>query len=196
MDVMSLGFNVDEEEGVNTNSTLNKTSEPNLKAFWKRIFQLQLNPENYLNIREINEFNNGLLNTNLSSNHYSFGHMTQPLGILTIDTDGNFSSFSPELLGMKSEKYKDFNFGNVITDSFSSIKTNKNFNLVFDEILRGIKKCNDTCSYFSFCGGGAPSNKLYENGTFDSSETNFCKYTKKILVDTFLEEVEEQLGIA
>ena len=100
--------------------------------------------------------------------------MTQPMRILTIDTSGNFSTFSPELIGMKDEKYQDFNFGNIYKDSFTSIKNNEKFNIVFNEITKGIKKCYESCEYFNLCGGGAPSNKLYENGTFNSTETNKC----------------------
>ena len=64
---------------------------------------------------------------------------------------------------------------------------------MFTEILSGIKKCKDECEYFSLCGGGAPSNKYYENGSFDTTETNFCLFSKKLLVDTFLTEIENKI---
>jgi len=191
----SLCFNMDEEEGVNTKSTLTKNTEKKLKSFWKKIFQIQLNPNEYQHIREIHGFSEALLKGNFKTNPYAFGQMTQPMRILSIDTKGNFTTFSPELLGMEDKRYGDFNFGNIENDSFSSIIENQKFNAVFNEILEGIKKCHDTCDYFSFCGGGAPSNKLYENGTFDSTETKFCRYGKKILVDAFLEEIEEKMNL-
>lgn len=193
--VKSLCFNMDEEDGVNTKSTLSNATDVKMKEFWKRMYQLQMNLDDYQHIREIHGFNEALLKGNFSSNPFYFGQMTQPMKILTIDANGNFTTFSPELLGMNDKKFSDFNFGNIASDSFSSIRENEKFNLVFKEILEGIKKCHDTCDYFSFCGGGAPSNKLYENGTFNSAETKFCKYSKKILVDAFLEEIETNLHV-
>lgn len=192
--VRSLCFNMDEEDGVNTKSTLNENTEVKLKLFWKRMYQLQLVKENYMHLREIHGFNEALLKGNFTNNPFYLGQMTQPFKILTIDTYGNFSTFSPELVGMKDEKITDFNFGNIKNDTFSSVLTNKKFINVFNEILEGVKKCNNECNYFSFCGGGAPSNKLYENGSFNTTETKFCKYSKKILVDAFLEEIEKNLA--
>ena len=190
----NVGFNMDEEEGINTESSINKNSEPKLRSFWKRIFQLQTNLSYHLSVREIHEFNATLFNANLKVNDYqNMGQQLHPLSILTIDTEGNFSTFSPELLGMKDDKYINFHFGNVLKDTFSSINSNEIFKSVNQDIIKGVKKCFDTCDYFSFCGGGAPSNKLYENGSFNTTETNFCKYSKKILVDSFLEEIEKEL---
>jgi len=193
--VRSLGFNMDEEDGVNKKSTLTDEVSPKLKSFWRRIFQLQLSPDRYLHIREIFAFNELLLKGNFSVNPLTWTQMTQPLKILTIDTNGSFSTFSPELIGMKDERFNDFNFGNIHTDKFESVRDNKKFNLVFNEIVDGIKKCKSECEYYSFCGGGAPSNKLYENGSFDTTETNYCKFSKKILVDSFLEEIKLNLDV-
>ena len=45
---------------------------------------------------------------------------TTPFAIISVDCRGNFSTFSPELLGLASEDYGDFTLGNVMTDSFDS----------------------------------------------------------------------------
>jgi uncharacterized protein len=195
--VRALCFNMDEEDGVNTKSSLDENSIEKYKIFWKKMFRLQLDKENYMHIREIHGFNEALLNVNVNvnSNGFNLGQMTQPLKIIAIDTEGFFTTFSPELLGMKDEKFIDFNFGNVKTDKFSSILENEKFEKVFNEIITGIKACRNECEYFSLCGGGAPSNKLYENGSFTSTETNFCLYSKKLLADSFLSEIEMELNI-
>jgi uncharacterized protein len=195
LDVKQLGFNMDEEEGVYKKSTMDSSTESKLKEFWKKIFELQLNMDNHIRIREIHGFTQTLIGDHFSNNQDNFGPMTHPLSILSIDTEGNFSTFSPELLGMKDAKYGDFNFGNILDNSFRSIVNNDKFKIIYDDILNGLKKCYESCEYFSFCGGGAPSNKLYENGTFNSTETKFCKYGKKILVDVFLNEIETDLNI-
>ena len=42
------------------------------------------------------------------------------------------------------------------------------------DIRAGVEACRRECDYFSLCGGGAPVNKLSENGTFASTQTSFC----------------------
>jgi uncharacterized protein len=120
--------------------------------------------------------------------------MLQPLGIITVDTNGDFTTFSPELIGMDDKTYDDFNFGNINHNLFKDIGKNEKFQRVFNEIVQGVKKCKIECKYYQFCGGGAPSNKLYENGSFNSTETNFCKFTKQVQVDAFLDVLERNLS--
>jgi uncharacterized protein len=40
------------------------------------------------------------------------------------------------------------------------------------------------------CGGGAGSNKYWENGSFNSAETQACRYRTKIVTDIVLEAFE------
>jgi uncharacterized protein len=192
--VKSLGFNIDEVDGMNKESSLTGVSLERMKEFWRRIYQLQLIPENYIRIREIHGFNEALLKSDLASEEHHFGQMTFPMRILTIDTNGNFTTFSPELLGITHLKFGDFNFGNVYNSSFRDIQKNSKFNQINEEIYKGVKNCKKECEYFGFCGGGAPSNKLAENDSFDSTLTKYCQYNLISLVDACLEEIETNLN--
>jgi uncharacterized protein len=189
----SLGFNIDEEDGANLKSTIQQDQEVKLKNFWSTIYKLQLQKDNYIHQREIFGFNEMLLRTDFDVNKGPSGQMVTPLKIITLDTDGNFTTFSPELIGMKDERFTNFNLGNVHTDSFRDSLNTEKFRTMFGEIMTGIKLCNDTCQYFKLCGGGAPSNKLYENKSFATAETKFCKYSRKIIIDSILEQMEECL---
>jgi uncharacterized protein len=189
----SVGFNIDEEDGVNLVSSIQNEQEEKLKNFWKIIYKLQLQKDNYLHIREIFGFNEMFLKNNFEELSLNLGQMTTPLKIITLDTDGNFTTFSPELIGMKDERYLDFTLGNVYKNSFRSILDSEKFNLIFSEIMTGIKLCSESCDYFKLCGGGAPSNKLYENKSFASTETKYCKYSRKIIIDSILDEMENCL---
>jgi len=40
------------------------------------------------------------------------------------------------------------------------------------------------------CGGGEPVNKLFENGSFASSETTYCRMTKMRATDLVLDRLE------
>lgn len=193
--VRSLGFNIDEEDGANTVSTIQQPLEDKLKNFWKEIYLLQLQPDNYIHIREIFGFNEMLLKGEGLPGNVLHGQMLCPYQIITIDTQGNFTTFSPELIGMKDEQWGDFNLGNVHTDSFREALQTEKFQRIFNEIMKGVWMCRQTCSYYNLCGGGAPSNKLYENKTFASTETNFCRYSRKIIIDSIVESMEEILEL-
>jgi uncharacterized protein len=190
----SLGLNIDEEDGANLRSTIQAEQEQKLRNFWSTMYDLQLQKDNYLHIREIFNFNEMLLKSDFEGQHVYFGQMVSPLKIITLDTDGNFSTFSPELIGMKDESYVNFNLGNVHTDSYRGMLESEKFTRMFSEIMTGIRLCSETCEYFKMCGGGSPSNKLYENKSFATTETKYCRYTRKIIIDSILEKMEDCLA--
>ncbi len=103
-------------------------------------------------------------------------------------------TFSPELLGLTSEDYGDFTFGNVVTDSFDSIISKPKFVAVARDIAAGIHRCRETCEYFAYCGGGAPVNKYFENGSFDSTETMFCRLSTQAVLNVVLEKLEAKVA--
>jgi len=84
----------------------------------------------------------------------------------------------------------------VFTSGIDEILTSEKFREVNADIERGVARCKATCQYFSVCGGGDPTNKLAENGTFDSTETMHCRLEIQALCDVVLENVEQDLGIA
>jgi uncharacterized protein len=119
---------------------------------------------------------------------------SHPLAIINVDVDGNFSSFSPELLGMKHESYGDFILGNFLQSGIEELKQSPKFQRMTQEIQAGVKACQASCDYFHFCGGGAPSNKLFENGSFHSAETLHCRMTKKVVTDIVMKRMETILA--
>jgi uncharacterized protein len=196
MGVRAVGFNIEEKEGVNTASSLEPSDlGERTKKFFQRMYELQKHGRNRLKIREFDRAFRAIARSEPSQPETAewLNDQATPIKILSIDHAGNFSTFSPELLGMSSPAHGDFIFGNVHEDAFDSIWTRNNFIRTFEEIRRGVAQCKDTCEYFSLCGGGAPSNKLYENGSFDSAETMYCRYTIKYPLDIVLCELERQL---
>ena len=118
-----------------------------------------------------------------------------PCAILSVDCEGNFTTYSPELLGLKSSHYGDFAIGNLNTDTLASALNGDKFRNMSNDIARGLSKCRATCEYYSLCGGGAPVNKYFENGTFDSTETMFCRLNRKVLIDVIVEKLQRPLGV-
>ncbi len=119
-----------------------------------------------------------------------------PGAILSIDCEGNFTTYSPELLGLKSSHYGDFAIGNVKTDTLATAINGDKFRHMSTDIARGLSKCRDTCEYYGLCGGGAPVNKYFENGSFDSTETMFCRLNRKVLVDVIVARLRHPSGDA
>lgn len=190
-DVKSLGFNIEEIEGTNLSSSLDVAdNEERYRYFMKRFYQRWKQNQDRIRIREFDEIKHFICYPPSTIE----GQFT-PLTMINVAYDGQFSAFSPELLSMKNEDYGDFILGNILEHPVRSILKTDKFKHIFQEIETGVGMCHDNCPYFSVCGGGAPSNKYYENGTFASTETLYCKYTKKVIMDIILEDMEKELGL-
>jgi uncharacterized protein len=111
----------------------------------------------------------------------------EPFAMLNVDCRGNVSSFSPELLGLRNAAYDDYIVGNVLTHSLAQMRDSAAMRALTRDIRAGVARCRASCEYFSVCGGGAPINKLSENGSFDSSRTAFCALTQMVPTDLILE---------
>ena len=107
--------------------------------------------------------------------------------MLNVDSHGNASSFSPELLGLKHEAYGDYLLGNIRFQSMAEIHDACLASPLYRDIREGVRACSTACDYFSVCGGGAPVNKLFENGSFTSTETSYCTLTQMVPTDLILE---------
>ncbi len=98
-----------------------------------------------------------------------------PFAFVSVSHTGDFSTFSPELLGQPSAAFHDFSFGNVAKTGYLASAQSELFSRVWSAIVRGVMACEESCAHFNFCGGGAPANKLYENGRLDTTETLYCR---------------------
>ncbi len=188
----SIAFNVEEIEGVHASSSLSSVSEEEFGQFMRRMHELSfaINDPNY--VRELRQAHHAVIGSLMNFPH-QLTMETNPLSIINVDTKGNFSSFSPELLGMNHADYGDFILGNFLESGIEELLLSPKFRRMTESIIEGVKKCEATCEYFHFCGGGAPSNKLFENGSFDSAETMHCRMTKKVVTDIVLSRMEQMV---
>jgi uncharacterized protein len=187
-----VGFNIEEIEAANQSSSLNtEDNAERYRIFMSRLYELVKSNNESLVVREFEQIKEFILGKrNISDGQFS------PFSMINIAYNGDFSTFSPELLSMESEIYGDFILGNVLLDSFDSILQTRKFRKILSDIQTGVKLCRRTCQYFAVCGGGAPSNKYYENGSFRTSETLYCRYTKMILTDIVLSDIEQSFGLS
>jgi len=117
---------------------------------------------------------------------------TLPFALVSVAWNGDFSTFSPELLGQRSTEFDDFVLGNIEQESYLASAQGERFRRLWSAIHRGTVACRASCAYFSYCGGGAPANKLYENGSFVSAETLYCRAMFKRPFDVVLERLERE----
>ena len=185
--INDVGLNMEETEGINSSSSLDRLgTEERYSAFIQRFWELAAQTNGEFKLREF-EVICSLIYDNFRQEKTDMNH---PLAIVNFDYQGNFSTFDPELLSIKTERYGDFILGNVLHDSLESVCHTDKFQSIYRDMVNGVEQCQNSCEYFGVCGGGAGSNKFWENGTFASSETNACKYRIKLVTDLVLAELE------
>ena len=186
--VTSVGFNVEEVEGPHVASSLARGgTEERFRRFYSRFLDLALAADRPMEVREFDTAQVSL------SHRVDPGFRTQecrPFAILNVDCEGNFSTYSPELLGLSGPRHGSFALGNVVRNSLEGVLAQPRFIALDDEIRRGVERCHETCSYSPFCGGGPPGNKFFENGDFASTETLSCRLHKQVTFDVALTKLE------
>ena len=90
---------------------------------------------------------------------------------------------TPELLSVETERYGLFNLGNIRDLSLIEATKSDVFQTLLKDMNSGMARCKQECDYYGFCGGGTGSNKYWEHGSLDASETCACRFSSQIPVD-------------
>jgi uncharacterized protein len=187
--ISQVGYNIDEIEGVHTSTSfVHHEALARYKRFVARIIQLSDSSGGAVRFREAWE---NLRTIVAGTDPYNLAN--KPLRILNFDVDGNFSTYCPELVAAKSDRYGDFIMGNILTNGLDDLLTNPIFQLVNREVEEGLALCERTCPYWSYCGGGEPSSKFFQYGRFDVAETTTCRIHKQATVDVLVDYLEAKL---
>jgi uncharacterized protein len=188
--IREVAFNPEEAEGPHTVSSLGgPDAVPRFRRFLARFLELALSADPPLTVREFELSVTAILH----ARRVGPPRRTQenrPFGVLNVDCEGNFSTYSPELLGLESPQYGPFALGNVHTDPLSMVLASERFKRIDADVAEGVRLCGESCRYYPFCGGGPPGNKHFENGTFVSTETMFCKLHIKACMDVTADWLE------
>lgn len=192
-----VGFNVDELEGERRRSSLGAEHEAGYRRFLQRMLERSEAAAGRLRIREIEEARkvilHGLDAVEVGHRRCPSNAQVLPLAILSVDHAGNCSTFSPELIGQRCPEYGDFVFGNVLDDPVDAIFANPAFQRAYGQIVAGVERCRRECEFFDLCGGGAPANKFYENGSFASAETAYCRNVVMAPLRMMLADLEQRV---
>jgi uncharacterized protein len=193
-----VGFNIEELEGANKSSSVAGDKVSNVRRFFEVMAEGEERSQGKLTIREFENARGAIKGSHVQEcpSPDLRNEQTLPYAILTVAWDGAMTAFSPELIDASSKDYGDFILGNILRDPISDIFNSPKFKVISNAIEEGCKRCAETCQYFSVCGGGAPSNKYFENGSFESTETVYCRSVIQIPIDIMLAQAEMQLGIS
>jgi len=187
--VTSVGLNPEESEGSHIGSSLFiRGSEEEYRRFLDEILDMGIGRHGYPHLREYDNFVK-LLGARKADDVQA--HDNVPMAIVNFDYRGNFSTFSPELLTAHHESYGNFLFGNILTDRLDDIVKDARFSAVNASVQDGVAQCKAECGYYRFCGGGSPSNKISETGSFAVSETQSCRLRVKVPVSAFLDFLQQ-----
>ena len=196
--ITGVGLNIEEVEGANEASSLEiEEGETRIRNFLKKMYFRNKADGFPIHIREFETARDNITQPEINLHpDGSYSNLeTEPFSMINVDCFGNFSSFSPELLGQATEKYSTFNFGNVLKNKIFDATKNEVFIEVLEDIESGNRKCAKDCEFFEFCGGASPSNKYFENGTFDSTETMHCRSMIQMPMQIVLDDFEHDLGL-
>lgn len=189
-------FNVEESEGNHVSELMNlsrDTMRGKFQTFLHRFWTISRQNPGINFIREID----GLIPRIFRPEEARVNNeQVEPFAMMNIDCKGNVSSFSPELLGYTNERYNNFIVGNVHQHSVQQMLESSAMQAMVTDINAGVDACRKECGYFSLCGGGAPVNKLSENGTFASTQTSFCnliQITPANLILSAFDQIEASL---
>ena len=190
--ITELGCNFDEAEGAHRASSL-AGREAAHAAFIARLLE-RAQAGGALRVRELQTafalIAEPLPRVRWRGNTWPANTQALPFAIVSVAANGDFGSFSPELLGQPSAAYGDFVLGNVARESYLASTASARFERLWADIARGIAACERGCAHFGFCGGGAPANKFYENGDLASTETLYCRTMVKRPFDAVLARLE------
>jgi uncharacterized protein len=192
--IRHVGFNIEEIEGPHRTSSLQRPGAREAYARFMRrlIARVRASPPDTLEVRELTHTSAMIADPEIAARR---NEQVEPLGIVSVDTEGNISTFSPELLGVAHAGYNGFVFGNVHEHDLEDVLAHPAFVRAHAAIQAGVRRCAHTCAYFDVCRGGAPANKLFEHGDFASTETLYCRFTKQTVFDVVLDELEGALGL-
>ena len=186
--IHDVGFNVEEQEGIHTSSSMQGAAmERKYRDFLRTFWRLSEQDGHPVVLREFEQ----VISLIQGRQRMTQNELNRPFSILSVDWQGNFSTFDPELLSVASDRYGSFNLGNLRDMSLEASTRTEQFQTLFADMRQGVQTCQEGCEYFGLCGGGNGSNKFWEHGSLAAAETNACRFGTQIPVQVLLERFEQ-----
>lgn len=193
--IHDVGCNFDEAEGGHLRSSL-AGAEPAHAAFLDRLLQRSTEVRSRVVVRELASawqlVAAPLPTYAWQGRQWPDNAQVMPLALISVAWNGDFSTFSPELLGQRSAEFGDFVIGNVAHTGYLAALQSPVMQHLWPAVAAGIEACERECAYFAYCGGGAPANKWFENADLASTETLYCRSMLQRPFDAVLGRLERE----
>ncbi|MBS2545319.1 radical SAM protein [Catenulispora sp. NL8] len=181
-----IGFNIEEFEGSNAGD---QPRPAEARGFWTAAIAWSTAHPG-VRIRELDRLGGYLGTIRAGERAVWEAHSFDPLP--TIAFNGDVILLSPELAGIRDEHYGDFVAGNVLEQDLGSIVARAWQLPYVTEFIDGLAACRATCGFFDFCRGATAGNRYFENGTFASTETNYCRVSRQELVNALIDTTRKE----
>jgi uncharacterized protein len=180
----SISINVEETEGVNVAN--NHVSDASVARFWKELFARWLDNPSV----PIRQFADSIQTIRILRSGDAPIFDKKRSFYPTVSANGDVVLLAPELSSAEPSQRSQFVVGNILEMSLEAILESGVNSPYVGEFIAGVNKCEAECGYFLFCGGGQASNKFFEHGRLDASETRYCRNSKILPVETVLTHFE------
>jgi uncharacterized protein len=186
-DIDHVSFSIDEANGANAASSFDRIDhKPAMIAFLRKLLSLAFSEGYALHVRDVERI--ALV---LVEGATAYNEQVEPWDVIAVAANGDVTSFSPEFMELRSPGHNNFCFGNILQNSFEDLLNSAIVKQTADEIRVGVDLCRRNCRYFGVCGGGSPSNKMFENKSLASGETLFCRLSIQAAADALIEFLED-----
>ncbi|MEV4753178.1 cyclophane-forming radical SAM peptide maturase AmcB [Streptosporangium sp. NPDC049248] len=174
----SIGLNVEEMEGVNDQRC--GITQDQAERFWHRVLDWRKTHDDGPALRELDRLA-GYLHLSRSGRGDEWcRYGLDP--IPTVSVDGGVVLLSPELAGISDDTYGDFLAGNVRSQSIVGMLDKAHRLRYVREFMVGLQRCEAECEFWDFCRGAQACNRYFENGSFATTETDYCRLTRQALI--------------
>lgn len=174
----SVGFNIEEIEGVNTDRQPPSPSQA--EEFWRRTLTWSREHPGTPSVREVERLAE-YLRLNRSGRRAEWDRRgLDP--IPTVSWNGDVVLLSPELADTQAPAYGDFLAGNILNQPLAEILRDAHRLRYVRDFLTGLDRCQAECAFFDFCRGAQAANRYFENGSLTTTETNYCRVSRQALV--------------
>ncbi|MFF7192367.1 cyclophane-forming radical SAM peptide maturase AmcB [Streptomyces sp. NPDC008079] len=174
----SVGFNIEEIEGVNT---ARKPPTPvQAEEFWRRTLTWAREHSGTPPVREIERLAEYLQQVRSGRKAEWDRRRLDP--IPTVSWKGDVVLLSPELADTTAPDYDNFTAGNILDRPLTEILNSAHRLRYVRDFLTGLDRCQAQCEFFDFCRGAQAANRYFENGSLTSTATNYCRVSRQALV--------------
>jgi uncharacterized protein len=173
---VSVGFNIEEHEGVN--DARPDVGYERAREFWLALLRRRAAGMT-IPVRDLDRLISFVSASRAQHSPWT-GHLYEP--IPTVSWDGKAVILSPELAGIDAPEYDHFVLGSVLQESIPAMLARAHATRYVDEFTRALTSCATDCEFYDFCLGAQAGNRYFEHANLAVMETRYCRNTRQALV--------------